>query len=253
MVHDRAHLTELVDVSLAAGLKEWFVVAGDAPNAGRLVRRWPVSVAAICWSSGTASTPSVCRPTPMAHSFLDRSTVRAALHAEAGRARRRGGVRLGLHPALLRSGGHPRLVERRAGRGADAPDPPRPVRAGREDQAAGPRHAGRRRPVAALPQEERPRPRPGCCGATATTPISSWTCSRPISSRSASPGSTSSRSTSSARPSTGSAPSRRRDRRPGEEPARRHLLAGHPGPGQRPGGPSATPGRARRSVSAGHR
>jgi len=79
MVRDRAHLAELVAVSRAAGLTEWFVVAGDAPEpAGRYDGGLPLldDLFGLTHGLDAVGVPAY----PDGHTFLDRATVGRALH-----------------------------------------------------------------------------------------------------------------------------------------------------------------------------
>ncbi len=157
MVQDRTHLADLVDESVAAGLSEWFVVAGDADqpigdyadglSLLRDLMELPHGLAAV----GVPAYPD-------GHAFIDRAAVAAALHDKQAVLRDAGlagwvSTQLCFDPAAIRGW----LRAERAGR-PHAAGPSRAARPGRAGQAAGPRHAGRRRSVAALPQEEPPRP-----------------------------------------------------------------------------------------------
>ena len=79
MVRDRAHLSELVAVSRAAGLTEWFVVAGDAPEpAGRYDGGLPLLRDLFGLDPGLDSVGVPAYPD--GHTFIDRATVGQALH-----------------------------------------------------------------------------------------------------------------------------------------------------------------------------
>src|SRR4029079_14552876 len=79
MVRDRAQLAELVAVSRAAGLTEWFVVAGDAPEpAGRSDGGLPLLRDLFGLQHGLDSIGVPAYPD--GHNFIEPSTSRPALH-----------------------------------------------------------------------------------------------------------------------------------------------------------------------------
>lgn len=79
MVRDRAHLADLVAVSRAAGLAEWFVVAGDAPEtAGPYDGGLPLLRDLFEMAHGLDSVGVPAYPD--GHTFIDRGTVTQALH-----------------------------------------------------------------------------------------------------------------------------------------------------------------------------
>lgn len=89
MVRDRAHLADLVEVSRAAGLTEWFVVAGDAAEpAGVYDGGLPLlqDLLDLDHRLATLGVPAY----PDGHTFIDRAVAIQALHdkqallAEAG-------------------------------------------------------------------------------------------------------------------------------------------------------------------------
>jgi methylenetetrahydrofolate reductase (NADPH) len=79
MVRDRAHLAELIAVSRAAGVAEWFVVAGDAPEpAGRYDGGLPLLRDLFELTHGLTSVGVPAYPD--GHTFIDGATVGRALH-----------------------------------------------------------------------------------------------------------------------------------------------------------------------------
>jgi methylenetetrahydrofolate reductase (NADPH) len=81
MVRDRAHLAELVAVSAAAGLREWFVVGGDAdhpvgayPDGLSLLR----DLVVLPHGLDAVGVPAY----PDGHTFIAPATVTTALHAK---------------------------------------------------------------------------------------------------------------------------------------------------------------------------
>jgi methylenetetrahydrofolate reductase (NADPH) len=81
MVRDRAHLVELVAMSTGAGLREWFVVGGDAelpvgtyPDGLSLLR----DLLALPHGLDAVGVPAY----PDGHTLIDPATVTAALHAK---------------------------------------------------------------------------------------------------------------------------------------------------------------------------
>ena len=107
MVRDRAHLAELVAVSRAAGLTEWFVVAGDAPEpAGRYDGGLPLLRDLFGLQHGLDSIGVPAYPD--GHTFIDPATAGQALHdkqALLGDAGVRGWVstQLCFDPAVIRT------------------------------------------------------------------------------------------------------------------------------------------------------
>ena len=229
------------------------MVAGDAESADRRLPRRAVVAARPAGAAATGWTPSGSRPTrtgtssstgPRSRRPSTRSRPPLADAGVPGWA----STQLCFDPARHPRGGCSDGASRRA----DAARPAGPGRAGRADEADRPRHAGGRRPVAAVPQEERPgarriaarrrvRPRsaarrpgrrPGAARGHRDPPVH----------------------VQPARGSRGLAPvPRGLPTAPGgvvREPARRHLLAGHPGPGQRPGRPASPSGHPRASASS---
>ncbi|HEY8094245.1 MAG TPA: hypothetical protein VID93_10690 [Acidimicrobiales bacterium] len=79
MVRDKAHLTDLVSTSVAAGLTEWFVVAGDSGTAvgsygdGLSMLRDLLELPHGLDAVGVPAYPD-------GHSFIDPAAVTAALH-----------------------------------------------------------------------------------------------------------------------------------------------------------------------------
>jgi len=79
MVRDRAHLADLVALSRAAGITEWFVVAGDAPEvAGRYDGGLPLLRDLFEMAHGLDSVGVPAYPD--GHTFIDSGTVARALH-----------------------------------------------------------------------------------------------------------------------------------------------------------------------------
>ena len=79
MVRDRAHLAEVVAVSRAAGVAEWFVVAGDAHEpAGRYDSGLPLlrDLFELTHGLDSVGVPAY----PDGHTFIDGATVGRALH-----------------------------------------------------------------------------------------------------------------------------------------------------------------------------
>ncbi|HET9601200.1 MAG TPA: hypothetical protein VFP08_06395 [Acidimicrobiales bacterium] len=79
MVQDRTHLADLVDESVAAGLSDWFVVAGDAdPPIGDYADGLSLLRDLLELRHGLAAVGVPAYPD--GHAFIDRAAVAAALH-----------------------------------------------------------------------------------------------------------------------------------------------------------------------------
>jgi methylenetetrahydrofolate reductase (NADH) len=79
MVRDRAHLSDLVDLSVAAGVSEWFVIAGDAAEpAGRYDGGLPLlrDLLELRHGLDAVGIPAY----PDGHTFIDGAVVVQALH-----------------------------------------------------------------------------------------------------------------------------------------------------------------------------